>query len=719
MDLPARPAAATSLPKAPGRMSSIVAGFLLGLDSVGESYALASLCFAGALATGLGSGTLILLFSTAVSAFSTALFSRIPGALGTAQDASIAVLAAAMASAAAATTGGPAAALVTAIAVMGISTTLTGIALLLLGKLRLTRFARLLPFAVSCGFLAACGLLLIIAAIELVLGGSPWQAWRGGLDADKIKVLLPAIGLALLLALSGQHLRTALGFLTVLVAAVAGFWIVQAVLGQDIAGLVASGQLVSFDTTDQPVLALGQIDVAVLLGSSGAILVVVLLNVLSVVLNLSGIELDSRRDVDFDHETRLAGGANILIGLFGGLVSYADSPTTALTNSLGLRRNSVGLGYGLAALTGCVFMGWLIPYFPVFVSTGILLFIGYGLVADWLWSVRRQIDRLEWCVVIAVVAVACLVDILAAIGLGILLSALSFAMAYGRTPLVSARWSARERRSPLDRAPSAELWLSGQGAAIQGLTLFGHIYFGRVDLLRKEIRGLKWPDAAGQGLPRQLILDFSSVSGLDGAACAALMRILLQLGDRDVTCWLAGLNADCLRALRAWDRDFDIHAQLRLAPDVATALEAAETLLLAHAPPEALAHGATDLPDAPPGFFKAVALAQGDLLVTEGSAGDEVWYLQSGQLGVFARTTTGPKRLRSLAPGNLVGEIALYTAGPRSAEIRADAPCRLLCFAAQDLRDLEASDPATAFAIHRWLARGLGEKLVRANRLLG
>jgi len=67
-------------------------------------------------------------------------------------------------------------------------------------------------------------------------------------------------------------------------------------------------------------------------------------------------------------------------------------------------------------------------------------------------------------------------------------------------------------------------------------------------------------------------------------------------------------------------------------------------------------------------------------------------------------------RLRSVSPGVIVGEIAMYLRGPRTADVVAETPCVVLRLSRTALERMEAEDPRLAAALHRRLAVALAAR---------
>ena len=73
-------------------------------------------------------------------------------------------------------------------------------------------------------------------------------------------------------------------------------------------------------------------------------------------------------------------------------------------------------------------------------------------------------------------------------------------------------------------------------------------------------------------------------------------------------------------------------------------------------------------------------------------------------------------RLRTLRPGVVVGEIALYTGVARTADVVAEVPSVVLRISRASIERLEAEEPELAASLHRWLAAMLAERLTDTMR---
>jgi sulfate permease, SulP family len=71
--------------------------------------------------------------------------------------------------------------------------------------------------------------------------------------------------------------------------------------------------------------------------------------------------------------------------------------------------------------------------------------------------------------------------------------------------------------------------------------------------------------------------------------------------------------------------------------------------------------------------------------------------------------------LRTLGPGSLVGEMALYSGQPRSTDVVAETACRAYRLSAERFARLEREHPATVIQIHSFVVKRLAQRLASAT----
>ena len=83
-------------------------------------------------------------------------------------------------------------------------------------------------------------------------------------------------------------------------------------------------------------------------------------------------------------------------------------------------------------------------------------------------------------------------------------------------------------------------------------------------------------------------------------------------------------------------------------------------------------------------YLERMPLAEGTVLIRQDEPPDDVFVLESGRLSVEMATPEGTRmRLRTVRPGVVVGEIAMYTGVPRTADVVAETPSVVLRLSAR------------------------------------
>lgn len=104
----------------------------------------------------------------------------------------------------------------------------------------------------------------------------------------------------------------------------------------------------------------------------------------------------------------------------------------------------------------------------------------------------------------------------------------------------------------------------------------------------------------------------------------------------------------------------------------------------------------------------------GETVVVEGSLGDALFLILSGQVAVHR----GPQTFATLSGGELFGEMSLVEPAPRSATVTAMSATFLFRMPHDALRTLLAEDPASANVLLVHIVKTLSERLRRANQML-
>jgi CRP-like cAMP-binding protein len=111
-------------------------------------------------------------------------------------------------------------------------------------------------------------------------------------------------------------------------------------------------------------------------------------------------------------------------------------------------------------------------------------------------------------------------------------------------------------------------------------------------------------------------------------------------------------------------------------------------------------------------YIQLVVCPHSGSIFREGQQGDSMYLILDGEMRVYGKQRTGEVLfLRALQAGDSFGEVALLTAGPRSASVEAMKQSLLLKISAASLQKLLDAEPALAAQFLYHLARSLGRQL--------
>jgi CRP-like cAMP-binding protein len=111
------------------------------------------------------------------------------------------------------------------------------------------------------------------------------------------------------------------------------------------------------------------------------------------------------------------------------------------------------------------------------------------------------------------------------------------------------------------------------------------------------------------------------------------------------------------------------------------------------------------------GRARTAAVDSGAWFFREGEVASDVYVLESGRVEVVKAWQERELRLCELGAGDCFGEMALIDLSPRSASVRALAPCRALRIGAGDLFALFERDAEQFALIQMNLAREMSRRL--------
>jgi len=708
---------------------SVSAGAIIGLINLAVQLSLAALIFSGPLAGFVSNGIGLILIGSCVIAVALALLSSQPAIVAIVQDAPAAVIALIAANIAATVPAGTdgAALYATVVAAIALTTLIIGVTFLLLGQFQLGSLIRYLPYPVVGGFLAGTGWLLLLGSLG-VMTTVPSQIWDATslFQPPRLWQWLPGLVFGVVLLLGLRRSRHVLMLPALLLGAVALFYGWLVLRGVALAEAQAAGWLLGpfperarwFPLTPA---ALAAVRWQTIWGQLTAIGAAVAISVISLLLNVSGLQVARREDIALNKELRAAGGTLLLAGLMSSPPGFQTLSLSMIGPNMGVRTRLVGLGVGLVC-GATFFLGTdILSLMPRVVLGGLVCYLGLAFLVEWLYDAWFRLTRLDYAMVVLIVTLIAVFGILPGVIGGLLIAVVLFVVIYSRIDVVKHMLTGATIKSRMTRSYTQQEFLRTHGEAIVVFQLQGFIFFGTAHDLLERVRSRVL--AADQPRVRFVLLDFRLVPRLDSTAMLSFNK-MLQLGETHGLTLIVTQLAPSIR--RQFDRALPHPGapNLQVFSDLDRGLEWCENELLAQSDrsldeaatlPMQLARivpEATNL-DSLLTYFERCTIKPGEYLIHPNDPPDTMFFVEVGQVTARIEGQDGTVvRLESMRGGRVVGELGFYLGRRRTAAVVADETSWVYRITRNKLRDLEQTNPDAAATFHLIIARLLSERAV-------
>ncbi|MDA1257773.1 MAG: SulP family inorganic anion transporter [Chloroflexi bacterium] len=418
---------------------------------------------------------------------------------------------------------------------------LAGTMQILFGVLKLGRYIAFVPFTVVSGFMSGIGLIIIIIQLAPLIG---FDSSRDGVVSaltdlpdlatdpvfDAVAVGLLALAISIFLP---RRLRTYAP--PALVALIAGTLTALFVLdGAPVLGDIPSGlpdaQLPTFTTSEFPGMLASALILAIL-GSIDSL--------------LTSLIADSvtRTYHNSDRELVGQGIGNIFAGFFGALPGAGATMRTMINVRAGGRTSLSGTIHALVLLALVLGLAPLAEDIPDAVLAGILLKVGWDII-DWSYLRRiRRAPRDEVVVMLTVLALTVFVDLITAVGVGVIMASLVSARKLSGHQLSQLRIFTRDADTAALTEEERALMESAGGQVLL-LHLNGPFTYGSAKGMVQLLSG------KGDGY-RCVVFDFSEVPMIDGSIAMAIEELLDQARSSNQEVFISGLKGQALDVLES------------------------------------------------------------------------------------------------------------------------------------------------------------------------
>jgi len=634
---------------------------------------------------------------------------------------------------------------------IALSTLLTGIAFLLLGYFKLGNLVRFIPYPVMGGFLAATGWLLFKGGLQVStgVGFQVLQVVSFFKQADPghlICALVFGVGLLMLTRrFPGNGLITP----STIVGSILLFLLVANLLGYDIDYLGDNGWLLG-PLPDEPLWRLAAlpdwnlIDWPIVFRQTGSIATIVVLSVISLLLNSTGIEFVAGRDLEINRDLKATGIANLVTGFIGAPASYVFISQTALATRMGARDRSVGILHGLFLLLVFFVGGTFLDFFPKFVAAGLPIYLGLSMMWEWLIDARRSVPRVDYAIIVGILLIVEFFGFLEGIGIGIVASVVIFVFRYSSIDIIKNKFDGRSYRSSKDRSITDQRLLDHHSDQLVILQLQGFIFFGTANSLYEKIKQLT---AQAEKALKFVVLDMLLVQGIDSSAVKSFEKLARYLETKDINLVIVnssdnvraafeadGLNSndferlhyfDDLEHATEWCEDFIAEnearkieaAKMEGEETVADLFQAVYADMMAALEIQVMFETLIERMQA---YLDKLEVSAGDHLYRQDEISTDVYFIVRGQVTLAGTNREGTSyRFRTLGPWTLTGEIGAFLGYHAPYDAVVEKAGLIYRLTAENRKKLEAEDAALASDLQRLIITMLGSQLMKTTRAVG
>lgn len=715
----------------------LTAGLIVGLLTIILEISLASLLFSGDLSGFLTRGIGFLLFGSVIVLIIASLTSRYAGVIVTPEDTPVVLLTLVVTgiSVNMPETSTPDDLFITVVASIMITSVMVGLVFLLMGTFRFGKLIRFIPAPVIGGFLSGIGWLLLVGSVEVMTDTS--------LGADNLLVLfqpelmakwLPGAVFAVVLLAVMRRFKHFLLMPGMIVAAIGFFFFFLWLSGLTLSEAGSGGWLlgpfpkeklwkfISFSDLEnvQWNLILGQV---VNLG------VIALVSTFSLLLNISGLELIIHRDIDLNHELKVAGFANLLSGFVGSPPSYHTLSYSALGERMGAKNRSTGLF--AAAMCGLVlvFGTSLLSYFPKPLLGGLLMFLGASFLVEWLYDGWFRLSKLDYALVVTILFAVCIIGFMEGVGVGIIIAVVLFITNYSRISVIRQTLTGTTLRSNVDRPADEREHLREWGDQLRVLKLQGFIFFGTAHSLFQEVK----ERIDDKELPplRFIVFDFRRVIGLDGSAEIAFIKIIYLAYENDIELVFTDISGHFRSQIQRATTQILESVKIGFFADLDHGIEWCEEQILIQSKVKVSEKfhtlqnilqpifGEMSLIERMMTYLEKEDTDKDSVIVRQGEAAEHLFIIESGEFVVqLELPDREPVRLRTMRAGTVFGEIGMYLNIPRSVSVISTGTGSFYRLSSDSLKGMERNDPDLALKFQNYVIHILSERLVDLNRTL-
>ena len=409
----------------------------------------------------------------------------------------------------------PGGSLSTVLVSMAMAAIFCGLFQILFGVIKIGKYVRYIPYPVLSGFMSGIGVIIILQQLYPLIGQS-----KGGSMIDLLAGLPSAVAstslTALLLGLGTVAIIYLFPLVTKKVPSTLVALIVMTVVSLfiDMEGVPTIGEIPSglpmpfFAKVSLAGLPWGDIVVAALIPG------LTLAGLGSIDTLLTSVVADNITKTKHNSNRELIGQGigNAVAGLFCGLPGAGATMRTVVNVKSGGRTQLSGMVHALFLLAIMLGLGSVVKYVPLSVLAGILITVGWGIIDFRGFKDLPKIPRADAVVLIVVFLVTVFVDLLTAVGIGMVIACVLFMKR--ASDLVEGGYSSQEMTGFDKESPWSDEGGMPDTVAhkIYIQRLNGPIFFGTINKFKQVMTDV--PADAKIVIIRMRLVSFMDQSGL-------------------------------------------------------------------------------------------------------------------------------------------------------------------------------------------------------------
>ena len=400
---------------------------------------------------------------------------------------------------------------------MALAALFCGLFQVLFGLIKIGKYVRYIPYPVLSGFMSGIGVIIILQQLYPLIGQS-----KGGSMLELLAGLPAAVGdtsfTALLLGLGTVAIIYLFPLVTKKVPSTLVALIVMTVVSLfvNMEGVPTIGEIPS--GLPMPFFANSNIDLSTV--NWGSVVMAALIPGLtlaglgSIDTLLTSVVADNITKTKHNSNRELIGQGigNAIAGLFCGLPGAGATMRTVVNVKSGGRTQISGMVHALFLLALMLGLGSVVKYVPLSVLASILLTVGWGIIDFRGFKDLPKIPRADAVVLIVVFLVTVFVDLLTAVGIGMVIACVLFMKR--ASDLVEGGYSSQEMTNFDKESPWSDEGGMPDTVAhkIYIQRLNGPIFFGTINKFKEVMQTV--PQDAKIVIIRMRLVSFMDQSGL-------------------------------------------------------------------------------------------------------------------------------------------------------------------------------------------------------------